>query len=109
MPHFMFQSRYTTSSIKAMVDHPQDREAIARKTIEAVGGKLLSFHFAFGRDDVVLIFEAPDDVSAAAISLAAGAGGGLSGGALTKLMTIKEAMAAMTAAKKVSAAYTPPA
>jgi uncharacterized protein with GYD domain len=109
MPHFMFQGRYTTNSIKAMVDKPQDREAVAKKTVEAVGGKLISFHFAFGQDDVVMIFEAPDDVAAAAVSMAAGSGGGLAGGALTKLMTIKEAMSAMTTAKKAKAVYSPPA
>lgn len=109
MPHFMFNVRYTTDAIKTMVDKPQDREAAARKAIKAAGGKLTSFYFAFGRDDVVCIFEAPDDTTAAAISMMVGAGGGLSGGALTKLMTMKEAMAAMAAAKKARSGYSPPA
>ncbi len=109
MAFYMFQGRYSPASIKAMVSEPQDREASARKLAESVGGKLHSFFFAFGQDDIVAILEVPNDEAAAALALTIGASGGFSGGATTKLMTAKEAMSAMSAAKKAAASYKPPA
>lgn len=107
MPYYMFQGRYSTAALKAMVDKPQDREAAGRKLVEAAGGKLHQFYFSFGTDDVVAIIEMPNDNAAAACSLALGASGALSGGATTKLMTSAEAMEAMSAAKSAAKGYKP--
>lgn len=107
MPFYMFQGRYSVAAIKAMVDNPQDREAAARPLIEAVGGKLHHLFFCFGAEDVVALIEAPDDKAMAACALAVGASGAMSGGATTKLMTSKDAMAAMAAAKKAAGSYKP--
>ena len=84
MPFYLFKARYTAGAIKAMVENPQDREAAARPLIEA-----------------------PDDKAMAAGAMAVGASGAFSAGSTTKLMTSKEAMAAMKAAKTASAAYRP--
>jgi uncharacterized protein with GYD domain len=109
MPFYMLHGRYSPSAIKAMVSNPQDREASAKKLSESLGAKLHSFFFTFGEEDFVAIIEAPDDATAAALSMTVGASGGFSGGATTKLMTSKEAMKAMAAAKKAAESYKPPA
>ena len=109
MPHYLLQGRYTTDSIKAMVESPSDREAAARKLIEAVGGKLHSFFFCFGSEDFLAIVEAPDDETMAGGALAVGASGACSGGATTKLMTASEAMSAMGKAGTAMSSYRPPA
>ncbi len=105
MAYYMFQGRYATGSLKAMVENPQDRETAAREFVEAAGGKLVQFYFSFGSDDVVAIIEAPDDTTIAACSLVLGASGAMSGGATTKLMTSSEAMSAMSKAKSLAASY----
>jgi len=107
MPHYLFQARYSTDALKAMVNNPQDREAAARPLIEALGGKLHNLYFCFGTEDVMALIEAPNDEAMAACALAVGASGAFSGGATTKLMTSKEAMGAMAKAKSASASYTP--
>lgn len=107
MPYYMFQGRYSTDAIKAMVDKPQDREVAARKLIEAIGGKLHHLFFCFGRDDVVALIEAPNDKAMAACALVVGASGAMSGGKTTKLMTSAEAMAAMKSAKSATKSYKP--
>jgi uncharacterized protein with GYD domain len=107
MSFYLFQGRYTAAAIKAMVDNPQDREAPARSLVESVGGKLHHLFFSFGSDDVIALIEAPDDKAMAAGALAIGASGAFAGGATTKLMTSKEAMEAMSAAKPVAAGYKP--
>ena len=40
-----------------------------KKALAAGGGKLESFYYAFGQDDVYLIAELPDDISAVAVGL----------------------------------------
>ena len=107
MPHYMFQGRYSTDAIKAMIDTPHDREASARSLIEAMGAKLHSMFFCMGQDDVIAIIEAPDDETMAAASMIIGGSGAFSGGATTKLMTAQQAMSAMQKAQTGRASYTP--
>ncbi len=107
MSFYLFKARYTAKAIKAMVDNPQDREAPARKLIEAVGGKLHHLFFSFGEEDIYALIEAPDDSAMAAGALAVGASGAFAGGATVKLMTPKDAVKAMKAAKKASKSYIP--
>lgn len=107
MPFYMFQGRYTTDSIKDLVNTPQDRETAARTMIEGLGGTLHSFFFSFGSDDVVAIMEMPDDIAMAAGSMLVGGSGAMSGGSSTKLLTMAEAMAAMKAAGAAKSHYKP--
>lgn len=107
MPMYMFKGRYTSAAFKAMVDTPQDREAAARPLIEAVGGKLHNLFFCFGEDDVLAIVEAPNDEAMAAAAMAIGASGAMSAGSTSRLMTAKEAMEVMKAAKGAGAKYRP--
>lgn len=107
MPFYLFKGRYTTDSIKSLVGNPEDREAAARKMIEALGGKLHHLFFCFGEEDVIALIEAPDDETMAASALLVGASGTMAGGATTKLMTSKEAMAAMAKAGKAASSYRP--
>lgn len=107
MAYYLFQGRYSTDAINAMVDNPQDRESAARVLVEAAGGKMHSFFFSFGHDDVMAILEFPDDAAMAACALVLGASGALAGGATTKLLTSKEAQLAMTKGKSLKASYKP--
>ena len=109
MPHYMFQGRYSTDAIRAMVENPQDREAAGRALVESMGGKLHSMFFCFGSDDIVAIIEANDDETAAGCSMALGASGAFSGGATTKLLTSGEAQGAMKKAGAGLKGYKPPA
>ena len=53
------------------------RRAAAAKAVEGLGGKVESFYYAFGDVDAYVIFDVPDNVSAAALSLAVGQSGGI--------------------------------
>ncbi len=108
MSYYMFQMTYAQSAIKAMIEKPTDREAAARKLIEAVGGKLHHLFFAFGKYDIVCLIEFPDDKASMACTAAIGASGAASSMMTTKLLTVSEAMAAMAMAAKVTDAYKPP-
>ncbi len=108
MAFYLIKANYSTDAIKAMVNNPQDREVAARKAIEALGGTLHHFFFALGDADVIALIEVPDDKTVVAGSLIISASGNFSKYSTTKLMTSSEAMAAMSMAKDVVSAYTPP-
>ena len=103
---FLIQVSYTSKAWSTLVQDPQSRLDILRPTIENLGGKLESSYLAFGDFDVVGIIQLPNNVSAAALSMAMMAGGGITKLNIVTLMTWTEGVEAMKKAK--NAAYTPP-
>jgi uncharacterized protein with GYD domain len=65
------------------------RRAAVTKFIEAAGGKVEAFYFAFGQDDVFLILELPENIVAAAVSLVNNSAGNVRA-TYTPLMTVEE-------------------
>ena len=95
MPHYLLQVAYTADGWAALVKHPQDRIEAVRPAVEHAGGKIESAYYAFGKYDVVLIAELPDNASAASVAIAFAAGGALKAVKTTPLMTSQEAVEAM--------------
>ncbi|RVJ54249.1 GYD domain-containing protein [Sinorhizobium meliloti] len=85
-----------------MIENPEDRREAARAYIESVGGKLHGFWYAFGEYDGWNLWEAPDNVSMAAVALAIGAGGALSSIETTVLLSVEDTMEALGKAKSIS-------
>jgi uncharacterized protein with GYD domain len=106
MPFYLVQASYSAQATAAMIKTPQDRAAAVRPMIERMGGKLHGLWLAFGEFDVVAIVEAPDNVSAAALSMAIGGSGAMSAFRTTPLLSVAEATQAMQ--KAGSAGYQPP-
>ena len=95
MPHYLIQVAYNTRGIAGLVKEPQDRIEKVRPAVEALGGGIESAYYAFGEHDIVLTVEMPDNVAAAAMALAVGAGGTVSSYTTTVLLTPEEATQAM--------------
>jgi uncharacterized protein with GYD domain len=70
---------------------------------ESLGGKLESFHFAFGDADAYVLVDLPDNEAAAAVALAVNAAGAVRT-KTTVLLTPDE----VDAAAKLSVGYRPP-
>jgi uncharacterized protein with GYD domain len=104
MAKYLFEARYTAEGAKAIQrDGGSARRAAVAKTLEAIGGRLESFYFAFGGTDAYVIADLPDNTTAAALALAVGQSGLVS----TKtavLLTPEE----VDAATKKSVPYRPP-
>jgi uncharacterized protein with GYD domain len=90
MAKYMVRSSYTAEGVKGLLkDGGSKRRAVIEQAVQAVGGKLEAYYFAFGDDDVIAILDLPDNVTAAASSLAVSASG--SGrSTVTVLMTPEE-------------------
>jgi uncharacterized protein with GYD domain len=101
MPLYLTRFSYTPETWARMIGNPEDRRTAARSYIESVGGKLHGFWYAFGADDGYTLWEAPDNVSMAAVALAITGGGALSSLQTNVLMTVEEAMEAMRKAEQV--------
>ena len=107
MGMYLTRFRYTPETWSRMIQSPEDRRDAARAYIESVGGKLHGFWYSFGEQDGWNLWEAPDNVSMAAVALAIGAGGALSSIETTVLLSVEELMDALGKAKSVK--YRPPA
>ncbi len=105
MPFFMIQAAYTPEAMAKLIANPQDRFNSIRGPVESLGGRILNMYFAFGEFDVILITEMPENVSAAALSLAATAGGSLRTCRTTPLMSNAEGLEAMR--KAATCGYKP--
>jgi uncharacterized protein with GYD domain len=101
MPLFLSRFSYTPETWARLIGKPEDRRTAAQSYIESVGGKLHGFWYAFGKHDGYTLWEAPDNVSMAAVALAIGGGGALSSLETTVLLTVDETMGALLKAEQI--------
>lgn len=101
MPLYLTKFSYTPETWARLIDNPEDRRKAAQSYVESVGGELHGFWYAFGADDGFSLWEAPDNVSMAAVALAIGGGGALSAFETTVLMTVEDTMDALRKADQV--------
>lgn len=102
MALYLTRFSYTPETWARLTKNPEDRREAARKYIESVGGKLHGFWYAFGEFDGCNIWEAPDNVSMAAVAVAIGGGGALSKIETTVLMTVEDTLDALKRAQAIT-------
>lgn len=76
MAKFMLAVDYSAEGAKGLVkEGGSKRRAVVDKVVTKLGGAVEGFYFSFGQSDVIVIVELPDNISAAAVSLAVSASG----------------------------------
>jgi uncharacterized protein with GYD domain len=98
---YLTRFSYTPETWARLMKNPEDRRVAARKYIESVGGKLQGFWYAFGAYDGYCIWEAPNNVSMAAVGFAITGGGALSKFETTPLLSVEETLEALRLSQKV--------
>jgi uncharacterized protein with GYD domain len=106
MTLYLTKFSYTPETWARLVENPEDRRKAAQLYIESVGGALHGFWYAFGRHDGYTLWEAPDNVSMAAVALAITSGGALNSFETTVLLTIEETLDALGMVEQIK--YRPP-
>jgi uncharacterized protein with GYD domain len=101
MPLYLTKFSYTPETWARLIRAPEDRRKAAQQYIESVGGKLHGFWYAFGDCDGYNLWEAPDNVSVAAVALAITAGGAIRSLETTVLMTVEDTIEALHKAKQI--------
>ena len=104
MPKYMIRATYNADGVNRLrADGASKRRDVAEGLVKSLGGTLEAFYFCFGDDDLIAIVDVPDNVRAAAASLAVNAGGAVSS-TTTVLLTTEE----MDEATATEASYSPP-
>ena len=77
MPKYLFEASYSPQGVEGVKSKggSSRRDAVAHMA-EGLGGKLESFHFAFGEADAYVVVDLPDNEAATAVALTVNAAGG---------------------------------
>jgi len=90
MTLYMYQASYTAKSMADQLKEPEDPVEVIRSALEDVGATIVVAGFPFGEYDVVVVYEAPDDMTAASVAMAVAAGGEVRSGKTTRLLSGQE-------------------
>jgi uncharacterized protein with GYD domain len=102
MALYMAQLSYSPEAWASLVQNPENREERVRGMLAESGVKLEHLWFAFGEHDAFALLDAPDNVSAAAVSIAVTSTGAFSSFKTTVLMTQEETLEALDKAKSIA-------
>jgi uncharacterized protein with GYD domain len=104
MANYLVIANYSAEGIKGVMKNGGTARVDAvKKMVEGLGGKVQSFHFAFGAEDAYVIVELPDNIAAASVGMAVSSSG------LTSVKTVVLLTPAeVDEAAKRQVAYTPP-
>jgi uncharacterized protein with GYD domain len=101
MPLYLTKFSYTPETWARLIGNPEDRREAARAYIESVGGQLEGFWYGFGSHDGYTLWEAPDNVSMAAVAMAITGGGAISSLETTVLLSVEETLDALRKAEQI--------
>ncbi|HZU74940.1 MAG TPA: GYD domain-containing protein [Acidimicrobiales bacterium] len=100
MAKYLIQVGYTPDAWAAMVKKPQNRLDAVRPVVENLGGKFEDAWLSFGDYDIIGIVDMPDNIGAAAFSMAVASGGAVRAFRTTPLLSVDEGVEAMRRAQK---------
>lgn len=104
MKKYLISGNYTADGTHGLIQEGgTGRKTTIEEMLAAMGGKVESFYYAFGKNDVYIVVELPDDISAAAVGLRVNAAG-LVRTSTTVLLTPAD----IDAASKISVSYRAP-
>lgn len=90
MAKYLIEGSYTSEGIKGVLkEGGSGRKEAVESVLKSMGGKLELMYYALGEPDVYVIYDAPDNVTAAALAMGVGSTG-LIGVKTTALLTIDE-------------------
>ncbi len=100
----MIEASYSPQGAQGiMKEGGSNRRALVAEMAKRVGGKMETFDYAFGTNDLYTICDIPDAASAVALSLAVNASGAVKLRVIP-LISVEE----MDAATKIQVGYRPP-
>ncbi|HEX7787046.1 MAG TPA: GYD domain-containing protein [Methylomirabilota bacterium] len=99
MPTYMVQAAYTSTAWNKLVQRPENRMEALKPVIERLGGAILAWYYTFGDYDVVVIFEVPSNINAAAASMAIAGSGAVKDFKTSVLMSPDDGFDAMLLAQ----------
>ena len=102
MPLYMYQASYTAKSMADQLKEPQDPVEVIRPALEELGATIVVAGFPFGEYDVIVVYEAPDDMTAASVAMAVAAAGEVRSGKTARLLSGQEWLGSLRKRKIVT-------
>src|SRR5690242_3718973 len=90
MTLYMYQASYTAKSMAAQLTDPHDPMETIGPTLTDVGATIVVAGFPFGEYDLLIVYEAADDVTAASVAMAVAAAGEVKSAKTTRLLSGQE-------------------
>jgi uncharacterized protein with GYD domain len=90
MTLYMYQASYTAKSMAAQLTDPHDPMETIAPTLTDVGATIVVAGFPFGEYDLLIVYEAADDVTAASVAMAVAAAGEVKSAKTTRLLSGQE-------------------
>jgi uncharacterized protein with GYD domain len=90
MPLYMYQASYTAKSMADQLKEPQDPVEVISSALQDLGATIVVAGFPFGEYDVLVVYDAPDDMTAASVAMAVAAAGEVRSGKTTRLLSGQE-------------------
>ena len=104
MPKYLLKVSYSTEGARGLLkEGGTSRRDLVTKLVEAAGGKVEAFYFAFGDEDAYALLDLPDHATVTALSLTV-SGSGAAAITTIVLLTPEE----LDAASKQKIDYRPP-
>jgi uncharacterized protein with GYD domain len=102
MALYMYQATYTAKSMAAQLKDPQDPVNAISSALEDVGAEIVVAAFPFGEYDLLVVYEAPDDMTAASVAMAVAADGEVKSAKTTRLLSGQEWLESLRKRRVVS-------
>ena len=102
MPLYMYQASYSAMSRADQLKEPKDPLEVIGPALEELGATIVVAGFPFGEYDVVVVYEAPDDMTAASVAMAVAAAGEVRSGKTTRLLSGQEWLESLRKRKNVT-------
>jgi uncharacterized protein with GYD domain len=106
VPLYLTKFSMTPEAWAKLIKEPEDRREAVGRLLEAAGGKLHGYWYAFGDHDGYALGEAPDNTAMASALVTVAGSGAFSSLSTTVLVTVEEMLDALGRAQRI--AYRPP-
>ena len=108
MAKYVIFFSYTSEAWARMIQSPGDRTAAVRQLTGSLGGSMECAYWMSGARDGLVIFDVPDSVSAAALSVAVGSTGSFKSLETHELLSQEQLSQVLSRSKTAAQAYQPP-
>src|SRR5438034_9323734 len=102
MRFYMCQVAYTPEAWTSMTKNPQDRSKPVNELAQKLGSRVVGLYYYFGDYDGILLFEAPDAITANAVIVACMTPGHLKVTRTSRMFTSEETVEIMRTAGSVN-------
>jgi uncharacterized protein with GYD domain len=102
VPLHLAKFSMTPEAWAKLIKEPEDRREMVGRLLEASGGKLLGYRYAFGDHDGYVLAEAPDNTTMASALVTVAGSGAFSSLSTAVLLSVEDTLEALRRAQSLA-------